>query len=325
MKILVFGGTVFLSRAIAEDALRRGHDVTCASRGASGAPPAGAHHLVIDRDQELPGDFTTPAAEPTYDAVIDVARKPSHVRAAVAAYPEAHWVFVSTISVYADGGGTLSPIDDDVEVTSSPEAYGAMKVACEQLVRSHTQSPTIIRPGLIAGPGDPSGRFSYWPARLSDPTVNARPVLAPGDPEDPAQLIDVRDLAAWVVLCAEDRQGGTFDGTAPSLTWREFLAETSRGIGVDPPLTWVDQEFLLARDVQPWAGPDALPMWLPQPEHAAMATIDVSNSLAAGLTIRPLADTARDTLAWLRATPTAVTTGISRDREAALLEAWSNR
>lgn len=317
MRILVFGGTVFLSRAIAEEALRRGHEVTCASRGVSGTVPDGARHVRIDRDQDLPPDFITPSAEPTYDAVIDIARKPSHVRRAVAAFAEAHWVFVSTISVYGADGGTLSPIEDDVEVTS--DSYGGMKVACEQMVRSHTQAPTIIRPGLIAGPGDDSGRFTYWPARFAEPG----PVLVPGSPTDPAQLIDVRDLAVWIVTCAETQQEGTFDGTSPSTSWGAFTKEVAQGVGVSPELTWVDHNFLATQDVAPWSGPDSLPMWLPQPDNAAMVSIDVSESLAAGLTIRPLAETARDTLAWLAATPDGEQTGIPRDREKELLRAWS--
>ncbi len=318
----MFGGTVFLSRAIAEEGVRRGHQVTCASRGVSGSVPPGASHITIDRDGEIPVELTAhPDGATPYDVVIDIARKPSQVRKAAEAFSEAHWIFVSTISVYAESGGTLSPIDHDVDMTSSPEAYGGMKVACEQIVRSHTQAPMIIRPGLIAGPGDPSGRFTYWPARLAEPG----PVLAPGSPVDPAQLIDVRDLAAWIVICAEERQEGTFDGTAPSITWGEFLAETGLGVGAQPEVTWVDHDFLLAHEVQPWAGPEAIPLWLPQPEHANMATIDVTASLAAGLTIRPLADTARDTLAWLQSNADAITSGMAREREVQLLAAWSRR
>lgn len=319
MKMLVFGGTVFLSRAIAEEALRRGHDVTCASRGVSGTVPDGAHHLTIDRDRELPGDFTTPSAEPAYDAVIDIARKPSHVRKALEAFAEAHWVFVSTISVYGDDGGTLSPIEDDVDVTA--ESYGGMKVACEQLVRSHTQAPTIVRPGLIAGPGDPSGRFTYWPIRFAEPG----PVLVPGDPTDPAQLIDVRDLAAWIVTCAETQQEGTFDATGPSTTWGDFTEQVAQGVDARPDLVWVDHTFLATHDVAPWVGPDALPLWLPQPDNAAMVSLDVSDALAAGLALRPLADTARDTLTWVRSTPDAAQTGLSRSRETELLQAWTQR
>ena len=186
MKLLVLGGTLFLSKAVAEEAVRRGHDVTCACRGESGAVPDGARHVVWDRDQPAPAELT----DETYDAVVDVARHPSRVRSAVAALPDAHWVFVSTISVYADNsvpGGSpgvtpeLEPITEDVDLRENMEAYGPMKVACEQAVLAGTASAMVIRPGLIIGPGDPSGRFTYWPLRLRD-AGDGGEVLAPGRP-----------------------------------------------------------------------------------------------------------------------------------------------
>ena len=142
------------------------------------------------------------------------------MRTAVAAFPDAHWVFVSTINVYEDestpGGrpGTLperEPITEDVDLAEDPEAYGPMKVACEQIVRAGAASAMVIRPGLIVGPGDPTGRFSYWPARMGDVPEHPE-VLAPGDPDDSVQVIDVRDLAAWIVDSAEARRTGVFDG-----------------------------------------------------------------------------------------------------------------
>ncbi len=138
-------------------------------------------------------------------------------------------------------------------------------------------------------------------------------------------MIDVRDLAAWIVTCTEARRTGTFDGTAPSTTWGEFLDHVSEGAGVVGDLTWVDQEFLIAHEVAPWSGPDSVPMWLPQPDMAGMSTIDVSASLASGLTIRPLAETSHDTLQWLHGTPDAATTGISREKERELLAAWATQ
>ena len=163
MRLLVLGGTVFLSRAVATEAVARGHEVTCACRGASGDVPAGARHLAWDR-----ADGAAPPAAldgSAYDAVVDVARHPSWVRTAVAAVPDAHWVFVSTINVYADdatpqgrpGGLPLrDPQPDDVDLGVDPEAYGAMKVACEQLVTEGAASAMVVRPGLIVGPGDPT-------------------------------------------------------------------------------------------------------------------------------------------------------------------------
>jgi len=316
MRLLVLGGTVFLSRAVAADAVARGHDVVCAARGVSGAVPDGATLLVWDRDDPAP-DLSG------YDAVVDVARLPSHVRSAVAAVPSAHWVFVSTINVYADDwtpGGRpgvtplREPLDEDVDPASSPEAYGRMKVACEQIVRAGARSSTVVRPGLIVGPGDPTGRFTYWPRRLAA----GGEVLAPGDPLDVVQVIDVRDLAAWIVTLAERRVSGTFDGVGEPMAF-----ETLLGAGdPDAELTWVGQDFLHEQGVQPWMGDDAIPLWLPRPEYDGMLAHDVDPSLEAGLLLRPLADTFADTLAWSRSDPAAVVTGLDLQREHELLEAW---
>ena len=324
MKLLVLGGTVFLSRAVAAEAVRRGHTVTCAARGASGSVPDGAELVIWDRAHPAPDAL----AERHFDAVVDVARHPSRVMAAVSTFPDAHWVFVSTINVYADestpGGrpGSLplrEPITGDVDLTVDPEAYGPMKVACENAVRSGADTATVIRPGLIAGPGDPSGRFSYWPRRLADAAGGE--VLAPGRPQDVVQLIDVRDLAAWIVQAAESRMLGTFDGVGPALPLGETLAAVAAGVGAGPQLVWVPGDVLAAQGVQPWMGPESVPLWLPRPDYDGLLAHDPKPSFEAGLAARPIAETARDTLAWLESTPDAMVTGISREREAAVLAA----
>ena len=320
MRLLVLGGTVFLSREVAAEALRRGHDVTCACRGVSGDVPDGATLLTWDRGDEPPADLTG-----EYDAVVDVSRIPSHVRRAVAAVPDAHWVFVSTVNVYADdampgGPGTVplrEPITDDVDLADDPDAYGPMKVACEEIVRTGVASASVVRPGLIVGPGDPTGRFTYWPARLAD----GGEVLAPGAPEDVVQVIDVRDLAAWIVTLAERRTGGDFDGVGRPVPIGDLLRECAP----DATFTWLDQAFLTDHGVEPWMGPDAIPLWLPRPDYDGMMHHFVEPSLAAGLTLRPVAETAQATLAWLRDHPDAAVTGIGRDREADLLAAWHAR
>ncbi len=332
MKLLVLGGTLFLSRAVAEEAVRRGHDVTCACRGESGSVPEGARHVTLDRSAGDPS-----VSGEGFDAVVDVARHPSWVRSAVAAFPDAHWVFVSTLNVYADDsipGGTpetlplRDPITEDVDLRDDMEAYGPMKVACEQIVRDGAASAMVVRPGLIVGPGDASGRFAYWPARLAD-TAEYPEVLLPGSPDDSVQVIDVRDLAAWIVDSAEARRTGTFDGTGRAMTRAAFtdaVTAAARDLGVLDPTTTtftaVDQEFLVSHEVDPWAGPRSLPVWLPLPEYAGLMTHDVSASYAAGLVTRPLSETARDTLRWLQETPDATVTGIDRDAEAAVLAAW---
>ena len=324
MRLLVLGGSAFLSRAVAADAAARGHEVVAVNRGRSGAVPDGVRHVVADRDGPFPA---VPAAE-AFDAVVDVSRTPSHVRKAVAALPEAHWVFVSTINVYADdsdpggpGAGRLrDPEPDDVDAAGSPEAYGAMKVACENLVLEGAGSAAVVRPGLVVGPEDPSGRFAYWPARMARLLDDdATEVLAPGHPDDPMHVIDARDLAAWLVDLAERRVEGVFDGVGPASTVGELLAAVARGCGAEPRWRWADDATLEAADVRPWSGERSLPLWLPRPEYDGMRAHDPAPALAAGLTTRPVADTARDTLAWLRATPDAAVTGLTAAEEAEVL------
>lgn len=323
--MLVLGGSVFLSRAVATDAVARGHDVTCVTRGRSGAVPDGARHVVWDRSDDVPPEL---AAE-SFDAVVDVSRIPSHVRRAVAAWPAAHWTFVSTVNVYADttapdpgtDGPLVEAIEEDRDLAEDPEAYGGMKVACERLVRDGAAHSLVIRPGLIVGPGDRSGRYGYWPERLAD----GGEVLGPGDPSDRVQVIDVRDLGEWIVRSAEAGTTGVFDGVGPVLTVGELLAQTAAGVGSSASIVWPGQEFLTEQGIEPWMGPDGLPLWLPRPEYDGMMTHAFEPPAAAGLTVRPIAETARDTLEWLRAQPDAARTGISRQKEADVLVAYRDR
>lgn len=330
MKLLVLGGTVFLSRAVATAALEQGHDVVAANRGRSGTVPDGARHVVVDRDRELPAELT---AEP-FDAIVDVSHTPSHVRRAVAAMPEPHWVFVSSISAYADdatphgGPGTLAlhrPEHDDVDLRERPEAYGPMKVACEQLVRDGAASSVVVRPGLIVGPGDPSGRFTYWPARLARIADDGPPdVLAPGHPDDLVQMVDVRDLAAWIVALAQARTEGVLDAIAPSMPLGTLLDDVAVGCGVVAHWRWASHEQLERLGVAPWMGERSLPLWLPRPAYDGMMSHDARPALAAGLAPRPVAQTARDTLAWWRSEPGATVSGLTADDEAGVLAALAD-
>ncbi len=328
MRLLVLGGTAFLSRAVAEEAVARGHDVVVACRGSSGPVPAGATHVPLDRS--APDAAGVLAGIDGVDVVVDVARTPSWVRTAVAALPQPHWVFVSTVSVYDDvppaPDGTqplLAALHEDVDLrTSPPEAYGAMKVACEELVRAGTASSLVLRPGLIVGPGDYSGRFTYWPVRLAE----GGDVLVAGRPDDLDQVIDVRDLGAWVVHCAEERLTGTIDAVGPRLRRDDFLVEVLDGVrrvvpDAAPELVWVSDEVLLAHDVRPWMGPRSVPLWLPASEFEGSLVQDPLPALQAGLVCRSVADTAADTLAWAQATPDAGSTGLTRAEEAEVLAA----
>ena len=335
MRLLIFGGSVFLSKAVARVALARGHHVACVSRGDSGSAPEGAQHIIMDRSEETnpaAGSWTGLASH-DWDAVIDVARTPSWVQTALTALAErvAHWTFVSSISVYADlsvPGGTpdttppLEPADDDLDDTSDPQAYGRNKVACEQAVqRALDGRNLIVRPGLIVGPGDPSGRYTYWPLRLS----RGGRILVPKPQDAPSQVIDVRDLAEWLVSAAERQLTGVFDATGPSTSFQDVLTETARGVSelaeggpgsrLPNRLVWADPDTLLAHDVRPWAGPRSLPLWLPGEEYAGMCDRDVSATLAAGLAPRPLSDTAHDTLSWVKDRSGARKSGLTWDEE----------
>ncbi|MHB0785859.1 NAD-dependent epimerase/dehydratase family protein [Bradyrhizobium sp. 5.13L] len=321
MRVLILGGSQFLGRAIANHACARGHDVTCAARGLAGPIAAGARFVRIDRD--IAGGLE-PLAGESFDTIVDVSRHPGQVRRAVTALkrPGVHWIFVSTISVYADNRipgqrADTAPLREPVatEVEHSTDAiYGAAKVACEQAVGDDA---FICRAGLIAGPEDPTGRFAYWPTRLA----RGGEVLAPGSPEDAVQFIDVRDLAQWIVHAAEIRLTGTYDGIGPIRTRGEFLAECASALNASCTFTWVDRAFLEAHDVRRWAGPRSLPMWLPLPDFAGFLTRDTSPACAAGLTSRPVAVTALDTLHWLNAHNGPVV-GLTTDEEREVLAAW---
>lgn len=323
MRVLVLGGTVFLSRAVALEAVARGHGVVCASRGTSGPAPAGAEHVPLDRTAGIPPVL---AAE-SFDAVVDVARIPSWVRRAVAAWPHAHWTFVSTVNVYSDEStpnGTpdtlplRAALHEDVDLAHDGEAYGPMKVACEEIVRSSIERALVVRPGLIVGPGDPTGRFSYWPARL-DSLAEGEEVLAGGSPDDAVQVIDVRDLAAWIVRGLEEGLSGDLDGVGPAMELSALLGHVAEGIGASPTWVWARDEQLEESRVAPWMGPRSLPLWLPRPAYDGMVAHDWSPSREAGLVVRPIGETARDTLAWLRATPGAPVTGLTREEEREVL------
>jgi 2'-hydroxyisoflavone reductase len=321
MRLLILGGTRFLGRAIAAQACVTGHDVTCAARGISGSVPHGARFIRVDRHEP---DSLAPLAGEEFDAVVDLSRDPGQVRRAIAALqPRAgHWTFVSTVSVYADNRTPgqradaallKAPTAPDIE-HSTEETYGAAKVACEQAVG---ENAFICRAGLIVGPEDPTGRFTYWPVRLD----RGGEVLVPGAPDDTVQFIDVRDLAQWIVHAAQTRLTGCFDGIGPSYTRGQLLTECSDALGSSCTFTWVDRAFMESHDIRPWSGPRSLPLWLPLPDYAGFATRDTSPARDSGLTIRTLSETARDTLSWARAAGGPVT-GLTADEEAAALKAW---
>jgi 2'-hydroxyisoflavone reductase len=320
VRLLLLGGPRFLGRALADAALAGGHELTFFNRGQTNTElyPE-VERIVGDRS----GDLGALAGR-EWDAVIDTCGYlPSVVRASAEALSGSGlYCFVSSVSVYADFSvptseespvAALGDLSDD-EVTA--ETYGPLKALCEEAVRDvFRERALVVRPGLIVGPHDPTGRFTYWPHRVA----RGGEVLAPGPPERPTQVIDVRDLAEWTVALCERGASGTYNATHPGVSFSELL-ETCRDVSAsDASTTWVTDAFLLEEGVGEWM---ELPLWLADPALAAADKVDVGRALAAGLTFRPLAETVKGTL---ELATTVEGVGLTTEREAALLAAWHAR
>jgi 2'-hydroxyisoflavone reductase len=318
VRLLVLGGTKFLGRGVVDAALADDHEVTLFNRGQTNP------RLYTDVETihgDLTGDLGLLGGR-SWDAAVDLdpTQLPRHTRRRTELLRDAvtHYVFVSTISVYCDPSVPLdesSPVEEPPNPEPDefvPEQYGGLKVGSERVVQEVLgERAAIVRPGLIVGPHDPTDRFTYWPRRLAE----GGDVLAPGDPEQPVQLIDARDLGRWLVHVAGRRIAGIFNATGPAepLTLGSMLERIGQGAN----LVWVGDQALLDAGVQPWM---ELPLWLPGKDAAGMLRADISRALATGLTFRPLEETARDTLAWsLEAGEQRPT--LAREKERQLLEA----
>lgn len=297
MRLLILGGTAFLGQALASQAVQRGTDVTCAARG-SAPVPEGARLVTVDRDVD---DALATLAGHDWDAIIDLTRQPGHARRAVRDLHAGHWVLISSGNVYArfdepeqrEDSALLEPLADDV--MSDMTRYGEAKVACEDAVRSARDpvgkpaSWTIIRSGLIGGDGDWSGRTGYYPWRFAHPT--GADVLVPADLTFPVALIDVEDLAAWTLDCAERHTHGVFNATGPTTTLGELL-DVSRTVAGSAAIPRpVDATTLAEAGIGTWMGPASLPLWIDDPQWRWFATLDTTAARAAGLRTRPLAAT----------------------------------
>jgi nucleoside-diphosphate-sugar epimerase len=328
MRLLVLGGTAWLGGAVAAEAIGRGAEVVCLARGSSGPVPAGARLVVADRDDPSALDAVR---QERWNAVVDVSRQPGQVRNAVEALELVadRFLFVSTGNVYADQR-TLrqdedSPLLDPLEsaVMASMEEYGSAKVACEQAVRAGfgDDRSVIARAGLIGGPGDGSGRSGYWPWRFAHPSNDERRVLVPDALDRPAAVLDVRDLAAWLVRAAERGTAGVFDTVGAALPLREHL-ETARAVaGGRATIVPADEQWLAEHGVEEWSGPRSLPLWLRDPDWWGMNARTGERARAAGLVTRPLADTLTDLLAWEEGRDNPHGAGLTDDEERELLAA----
>jgi 2'-hydroxyisoflavone reductase len=336
LKILFLGGTAFLGPAQVEYALARGHTVTLFNRGRTNP------HLFPEAEK-LVGDRSTPdysALEGReWDAVIDNS-------ANVATWLDdstqllqdraGRYLFVSSISAHSDNsiigqtedGPVFSEEDYNEAIASGAgmgAAFGPNKAQAERLTfRAFGDRGIVVRPGLIVGPMDNSGRFTYWPVRID----RGGEVLAPGDGSDLTQIVDVRDLAQFMIHLVEREMTGTFNATGPEspLTMAEMLGGIRAVTSTPVTLTWVAADFLREQEVGAWM---EMPCWVyPSPETAGFSAYDCTKAIEAGLTFRSLADTARDTLEWWKSLPEdrkGLRTGIDPEKEANILRAWHAR
>jgi 2'-hydroxyisoflavone reductase len=336
LKLLVLGGTRFLGPAIVEAAKARGHEVTLFHRGRSNPDifPE-LEHIIGNRDPKIePGLVGLKGRK--WDAVLDTSSYfPRITKAAVDLLADSveQYLLVSSISVYPslemkglteeDEVGT---IEDTTFEKITTESYGPLKALCEQTAEAAMPSRvTNVRPGLIVGPRDPSDRFSYWPLRVRA----GGEVLAPGNPTDPIQWVDARDLGIFCISCVENKTMGVFNMAGPHhpADMAELVYGCKAVTGGDARFTWVDAEFLEAEGLQPWAH---LPVWAPgKGEVSGINTVNCDRAIAAGFRTRPLAETVRDLLewrdGWKRGGKNPSRAGMSLDNEKAALAKWHKR
>jgi 2'-hydroxyisoflavone reductase len=329
LKILILGGTGFIGPHQVRYARERGHSITLFNRGKTDPDLfPNVETLLGDR---ATGDYASLAGH-DWDVVIDnpttIPRWARQAAEAVRGHTK-QYIFVSTISVYAENDTPGADETAAVATTDEPNSedarrfYGPLKALSEkEIQKAFQEASTIVRPGLIVGPGDRSDRFTYWPARLS----RGGEVLAPGDPRDPVQFIDARDLAEFIIRAGEESVTGVYNATGPQsqLSMAEMLGGIRAVMSTDAHLTWADTEFLDAHRVRAWSD---MPVWVPPiGDSRGFTRRSIDRALAKGLVFRPLAVTAKDTLEFHNAMPAErkqkLRAGIDPAREREVLAAW---
>jgi 2'-hydroxyisoflavone reductase len=322
MKILVIGGTRFLGRTFVEVALDQGHELTLLNRGRTGPDLfPDIEHLRGDRD----GDLAVLRGR-QWDIVVDTCGYVPRIVEKSADFLQdsiERYIFISTISVYADfskpgidEGSPLAKIEDESTEEVTNEAYGPLKVLCENVVLdTYPERSTILRCGLIIGPYDPTDRFTYWPVRIQ----RGGEVLAPSPPHMQVQFLDATDLADFILLLAKNRITGVYNTTGPmqKLTMEGFLNACINITGSNASLTWVSEDFITSHDV------DHIPVWTPM-DWRGIFQVNCTRAINAGLLFKPLEQTIRNTLDWHATRPSdyELKVGLKPDREKELLEKW---